>query len=263
MPELQIYHVDVFTQTLFRGKPAAVCPLDAWLDDIQLQAIAAENNLPATAFFVLQGDPYPLRCFTPSLEVPQSSHAALAAAFVLFTHFLPAGEQVRFETPRGPLRVAREGDRLALDLPRARASGCEAPLGLVAGLGRPPAEVLVTKDDPNYYAVYGQEQDIWALAPNLPLLAELHPYGVAVTAQGRAVDFVSRYFAPAQGLGEDPVTGSIHRVLAPYWAKRLGKSRLHARQLSQRQGDLFCEVAGHRLLVGGHAVLYLAGTILV
>jgi predicted PhzF superfamily epimerase YddE/YHI9 len=263
MTQLQIYQIDTFTRVVFRGNPAAVCPLDEWLDDVQLQAIAAENNLSETAFFVPQDDHYHLRWFTPTHEVPLCGHATLAAAFVILTRFLPAENQVTFETQSGTLQVTRDGDCFTLDLPRAKPTPCEPPLGLVAGLGRQPVEVLITRRDPNYYAIYEREEDIWALAPDLPLLAGLHPFGVAATAPGRSVDFVSRYFAPGYGIPEDPVTGSIHRVLAPYWARRLDRHSLHARQLSKRQGDLFCQVAGNRVLVAGHAVQYLAGTIVV
>jgi PhzF family phenazine biosynthesis protein len=228
---------------------------------VQLQAIAAENCLSKTAFFVREGAHYRLRWFTPSREVQQCGHAGLAAAFVILTRFRPADQQVTFQTHSGSLQVSRDGDRLTLDLPRARPAVCEPPLGLLAGLSQPPFEVLATRHDPNYYAVYEQEDDIWALVPDMTLLADLHPYGVAVTAPGRSEDFVSRYFAPSYGIPEDPVTGSIHCALAPYWAKRLDKHNLHARQISRRQGDLYCEVKGHRVLISGYAVEYLAGKI--
>jgi predicted PhzF superfamily epimerase YddE/YHI9 len=261
--EIPIYQIDVFTQSVFRGNPAAVCPLVWWLDDLQMQEIAAENNLSETAFYVRQESGYHLRWFTPSQEVSLCGHATIAAAFVILTHFRPRDDLVRFETQSGPLEVHRDGERLALDLPRARPTRCEPPLGLLAGLGQAPAEVLATRREPNYFAVYEREDEIWSLAPDMHLLADLHPYGVVVTAPGRSVDFVSRYFAPGYGIPEDPVTGSIHCALAPYWAKRLEKQTLHARQISQRQGDLYCEVKGHRVLVSGHAVEYLAGKIQV
>ncbi len=258
---IPLHQVDAFTDRPFAGNPAAVCPLEAWLPDETLQAIAAENNLSETAFFVPRdGEPdaYDLRWFTPAAEVPLCGHATLASAHVLFERD-PALACVRFQTREsGPLEVTRDGDLLAMDFPSAPPGPCDPPDGLIDALGEPPDELL--KGTHYYMAVYGREADVAALAPDFPAVARAGAE-VIVTAPGDAadLDFVSRFFAPSLGIDEDPVTGSAHCTLTPYWAKRLGKSKLRARQISARGGDVFCEDRGERVLLCGSAVTVIIG----
>jgi PhzF family phenazine biosynthesis protein len=258
-----MFQIDAFTREVFHGNPAAVCPLEAWLDDATLQAIAAENNLSETAFFVPDGSGFHLRWFTPRYEVNLCGHATLAAAFVIFKFIDPVKESIDFHTRSGILRVTREVNLLTLDFPLLKPVVCaEVPEQLPSGLGKDPLEVLaVETDDPNYFAVFATEEEIRAIKPDFNLLEQLAPYGVAVTAPGQGSDFVSRYFAPSYGISEDPVTGSIHCSLTPYWSGRLGASRLHARQVSARGGDLFCELQGDRVYISGHAACFLEGQI--
>jgi PhzF family phenazine biosynthesis protein len=257
---LPIYQVDAFTDTLFGGNPAAVCPLQAWLPDATMQAIAAENNLSETAFFVREAGDYALRWFTPSVEVDLCGHATLAAAHVVFSFLEPARERVRFRTLKaGTLEVSRRSDLLTMDFPARPAAPCEAPAGLLAALGGTPREVLRARD---CLVVYGSAAEIATLKPDLIALAAVDCWGVIVTAPGEdELDFVSRFFAPAQGVPEDPVTGSAHSTLVPYWAKLLGKKTLTARQLSRRGGLLYCALNDERVDIGGHAVTYLTGHI--
>ncbi|HET7593818.1 MAG TPA: PhzF family phenazine biosynthesis protein [Stellaceae bacterium] len=259
---LPIYQVDAFTDRLFGGNPAAIVPLEQWLPDQTLQAIAAENNLAETAFFVPEGDSYALRWFTPTVEVDLCGHATLASAYVIFRFLDPRREQVDFRTLKaGTLSVKRQGEALAMDFPSRPATPVTMPETLAAALGKRPASVLAARD---YLAVYEQPEEVAALAPDFAALARLDRFAVIVTAPGRdGVDFVSRFFAPAQGIDEDPVTGSSHCTLTPYWAKRLGKTRLEARQISRRGGALTCTLAGERVVMAGRCVLYLEGTITV
>ena len=261
---LKLYQIDAFTSTVFGGNPAAVVPLEAWLSDAQMQAIAAENNLAETAFFVPEPGGYGLRWFTPACEVPLCGHATLASAFVLFTEIDPLLNSVTFQTQSGALTVTRSGDhRLQMDFPRHPMTAVDAPHALLAGLGAAPHEAYFAADNPNYYAVYNTEAEVRALAPDFAALLPLGPLGVTVTAPGTDCDFVSRYFAPGFGIPEDPVTGSTHCVLAPYWAERLGKTTLFARQVSLRGGELFCTVGDSRVLISGQAVKYLEGEIFI
>jgi len=257
---LPVFHVDAFTAKAFAGNPAAVIPLGAWLDDQLMQAVAGENNLSETAFFVPRGDFYDLRWFTPRCEVKLCGHATLASAFVLLRFLDPGQDTVQFETRfSGRLTVSRDGDRLAMDFPARLPWRCaEPPAELIAGLGKVPAEVWQIKED-KYFAVFEHEEDVRGIRPDLRVVAQLHPAAVAVTAPGNNADFVSRYFAPSYGVPEDPVTGSSHCALAPYWAERLGKPSLHARQLSERGGELWCEVQKERVILKGNAVLTLRG----
>ena len=256
--KIRQYQVDAFTSRLFGGNPAAVCPLESWLEDETLQAIAAENNLSETAFFVGGRGSYELRWFTPTVEVNLCGHATLASAFVVFRHLEPSLEAVSFRSKSGELRVTRSGDLLTLDFPAWRPSRCEAPEALIRGLGHAPREVWATED---YLAVYESEHEVRALQPAMDALGGLDRFAVIVTAPGRRSDFVSRFFAPRQGIPEDPVTGRAHCTLVPYWASRLDKSRLHALQVSRRGGELFCEARGERVGIGGRAVQFLEGTI--
>ncbi|WP_119460234.1 PhzF family phenazine biosynthesis protein [Rhodospirillaceae bacterium SYSU D60014] len=263
--EIAIYQIDAFTSRLFAGNPAAVCPLERWLPDEVMQAIAAENNLAETAFFVPKdGDAgraaFGLRWFTPTVEVPLCGHATLATGFVIATILAPGTENMRFETRSGPLEVTRRGDLFVLDFPARPPEPVATPPALSAALGLAPREVLAAS---SYLAVFADEAEVAALAPDMAAIAALDRDGVIATAAGREVDFVSRYFAPAAGIPEDPVTGSAHCILTPYWAKRLGRSSLHARQISTRGGELFCEDHGARVTIAGRAVRYLEGRIFV
>lgn len=256
--ETPIYQVDAFSSARFHGNPAAVCPLEGWLDDKTLQAIAGENNLSETAFFVLESEPYPLRWFTPVSEVDLCGHATLAAAFVFFEFINPSLKKVEFSTKSGRLTVERNNSLLAMDFPSRPPTACAAPSPLIEGLGLEPREVLSSRD---YLAVYDSEEEIRSLRPRMDLLLELDRLGVIVTSTGEDADFVSRFFAPKAGVPEDPVTGSAHCTLVPYWAKKAGKRRLRAFQLSQRGGELFCEDLGERVRIAGEAVLYMRGSI--
>ena len=262
---IPLYQIDAFvTEQPFSGNPAAVCPLDSWLPTDLMQAIAAENNLSETAFFVAEGEGYRLRWFTPATEVDLCGHATLASAYVVFDRLSPARRSVTFTTEKaGPLTVTRDGDLLALDFPARPPEACATTDAVTDALGRRPAALLAARD---YLAVYDSADEIAALKPNVAAVAALDRFAVIVTAPGRGeVDFVSRFFAPARGVDEDPVTGSAHCTLIPYWAERLGKTRLMARQLSRRGGALACAVVGSpgggRVTIAGRAVPFLEGTI--
>lgn len=258
MPSIPIYHIDAFASRVFTGNPAAVCPLDAWLDDATLQAIAAENNLSETAFFVYDGERVALRWFTPVTEVDLCGHATLAAAFVIFNELEPQRDAVVFGSRSGDLAVTRAGDLLTLDFPATPTTACAAPEELIAGLGCTPLEVRQCAD---YLVVLEDEAAVRALQPRMDMLIQLDTRGVIATAPGDTADFVSRFFAPAYGIPEDPVTGSAHCALTPYWARRLGKRSLHALQVSARGGELFCTEAGTRVSIAGRAIKYLEGRI--
>jgi PhzF family phenazine biosynthesis protein len=257
---IPLYHIDAFTEGPFTGNPAAVCPLDRWLPAALMQAIAAENNLSETAFFAPEGEGWRLRWFTPSTEVDLCGHATLAAAYVIFNLLMPDRRQVVFHTEKaGDLTVTRAGEMIALDFPARPPAHCAAPAGLSQALGREPAAVLAARD---YLAVYDDPDEVAALAPDFSALARLDRFAVIATAPGTGeIDFVSRFFAPAQGVDEDPVTGSSHCTLIPYWAGRLGKTRLRARQSSRRGGSLACMLDGDRVEIAGRATLYLSGVI--
>jgi PhzF family phenazine biosynthesis protein len=259
MRTIPIYQVDAFTSTIFSGNPAAICPLEEWLPDEQLQAIATENNLSETAYFVpANGDGFQLRWFTPASEMDLCGHATLASAYVLFHELGERGNLLRFQTLSGELRVSREGDLLALNFPARPPAPVPANASLIAALGAEPKEVLAARD---YLVRYETEEQVRALAPEMEKLKQLDRFAVIVTAPGRECDFVSRFFAPAKGVPEDPVTGSAHCTLIPYWAKELGKSTLHARQVGRRGGELFFKLLGDRVEIAGQAVLFLKGTI--
>lgn len=260
---MKVYQIDAFTDKVFGGNPAAVVPLRTWLPDTLMQQIAAENNLAETAFLVPEADGYGLRWFTPACEVPLCGHATLASAFVLFTEIDPALSSVAFRTQSGILTVIHDGDRLQMDFPRHALTAVESPPALLAGLKLTPREIYFTEANPNFYAVYETEAEVRALAPDFAALLPLGSLGFAATAPGRDCDFVSRYFAPGFGIPEDPVTGSTHCALAPYWGERLGRTQLHARQASSRGGELFCRVGDSRVLISGQAVKYLEGEIFI
>jgi len=256
--KIPLYQVDAFASRVFTGNPAAVCPLQAWLPDAQLQQIAAENNLSNTAFFVPDGDAYQLRWFTPAVEVELCGHATLASAYVIFKELGVQSSQICFRTKSGELTVQRQGDRLALDFPSRPPDACEVHPDLLRAIGGQPEKVLAARD---YLVIYPSEAELRALKPNMELLATMDRFAVIATAPGAQYDFVSRFFAPAKGVPEDPVTGSAHCTLIPYWATRLGKRQLHAYQASARGGELWCEDCGPRVRIAGHAVLFLRGTI--
>ena len=258
--KIPLFQVDAFTAELFKGNPAAVCPLPEWLPDPLLQSIAAENNLSETAFFVRRGSRYELRWFTPAVEVDLCGHATLASAFVIFQRQEPDAEEAVFDTRSGELRVRRQGELLAMDFPARPPSPCAEPPGLAEALGASPREVWRSRD---LLAVFDSEAAVRELAPKFDLLRRLDTFAVIVTAPGEQVDFVSRFFAPRAGVDEDPVTGSAHCTLVPYWAGRLAKSELHARQVSHRGGELWCEDHGARVTIKGRCVLYLEGHILL
>lgn len=258
--KLEIYQVDAFTSKPFHGNPAAVVPLEAWLPDETMLAIAAENNLAETAFFVKEGDGYELRWFTPEVEIDLCGHATVASGYVLYNELGYSGPEIKFRSKSGELRVSRDGERFVLDFPSRPAAECDIPDGLVEALGTAPTKILKSRD---YLAIYKTEADILALKPDFRAIAGLGVHAVIVTAPGNRSDFVSRFFAPAVGIDEDPVTGSAHCTLTPYWAERLGKNTLFARQVSKRGGEVHCELAGDRVKLGGDAVLYLKGEIYV
>ncbi len=255
-----MYQIDAFTDRLFGGNPAAVCPLDRWLDDAVMQSIAAENNLAETAFFVSNGVEYDLRWFTPATEVDLCGHATLASAWVVFNELAAERETVTFSTRSGNLVVRRAGERLVMDFPAKPAHPRDLPPALLDGLGRAPEAVFAADD---YMAVFASEDDVRALRPDMAALAQNDRRGVIVTAPGKRTDFGSRFFAPNLGIPEDPVTGSAHCTLVPYWSAQLGKQKLHALQVSTRGGELFCEDHGERVIIAGHAVKYFEGTITV
>jgi PhzF family phenazine biosynthesis protein len=257
---IPIYQVDAFTSRVFAGNPAAVCPLDKWLPDQILQSIAAENNLAETAFFVRTGDRYHIRWLTPAVEVDLCGHATLASAWVLFNKLGHPGNSVTFDSKGGPLSVSRDGDLLTLDFPSRPPQAVEASDELVAALGGDPLEFYAARDT---LAVYPSEEAVRALTPDFGRLARSGAWAVIATATGRDCDFVSRFFAPAQGIDEDPVTGSAHCTLTPFWAHRYGKNRLTAKQVSRRGGELACELAGDRVKIAGQAVLFLEGAITI
>ena len=240
MQQIQIYQIDAFTDGVFHGNPAAVCPLEHWLDDAMLQAIAQENNLSETAFFIPRNHGFHIRWFTPIHEVPLCGHATLASAFVIFTELEPERQSVQFESKSGPLQVTRQGSMFEMDFPAYLMTPCQSPpSSLLKTLKEQSHELFVVEADPNYYVILSTEDEVRAIEPDLNLIEQLHPYGVIVTAPGTQSDCVSRFFAPSYGIPEDPVTGSIHCALVPYWSNRLKKSKIHAYQASQRGGDLY------------------------
>jgi PhzF family phenazine biosynthesis protein len=258
--KISCYIVDAFASEVFRGNPAAVCPLEKWLPDATLQNIAAENNLSETAFIIPRGNDFDLRWFTPTVEMDLCGHATLATAFVLFTEQKLSGNEIRFHSRSGILTVSRSGEILTLDFPSRPPEKCDAPDALIRGLGKAPARVFKSRD---YLAMFDSVEEVRLLKPDFAVLKTLDCLGIIATAKGNDCDFVSRFFAPAAGVDEDPVTGSAHCTLIPFWAQRLGKNKMFARQISKRGGELFCELAGDRVRIGGKAVLYLRGEIVL
>jgi PhzF family phenazine biosynthesis protein len=262
MKKYKLYQVDAFTEKLFGGNPAAVCPLNEWLDDTLLQKIAMENNLAETAFYVKLDDRYEIRWFTPNVEVDLCGHATLATAYVLFFHENHTGNAIIFHSPRsGELTVSKKADRLTLDFPIDEFSEIPISSEITNCFDRKPVEVYKGKTD--YLLVFEKETDITDIKPHFERIAKLKARGVIITAKGETVDFVSRFFAPQSGIIEDPVTGSAHTTLTPYWAGKLNKTELSAIQLSERKGYLQCKFLGERVEISGQAKLYLKGEIFI
>lgn len=259
---LKIYQIDAFTDEVFGGNPAAVCPLDEWPDDFLLQKIAMENNLAETAFYVKNGDIYEIRWFTPTVEVDLCGHATLATAYVLLSYENHEGNTIRFHSPRsGALTVARNKDLLTLNFPADVFTEVDLSSELLRCFEVKPQAAYRGKTD--YMLVFENEDEINGLVPVLESISQLDGRGVIVTAKGGEVDFVSRFFAPQSGVNEDPVTGSAHTTLMPYWVAQLGKNELTARQLSSRKGELQCKLLGDRVDISGKAKLYMKGEIYV
>lgn len=256
--KLPLYQLDAFTDRLFGGNPAAVVLLDAWLPDSVLAAIAAENNLAETAYVIPRADVSPLRWFTPTVEMDLCGHATLAAADVLFRYRFPKLDRLTFSTKSGELAVTREGALLKMDFPARPGKPVAVTEALAAALGARPREAYLARD---LLAIFESESDVRSLRPDFARVASLDAFAVIVSAPGATVDFVSRFFAPGAGIPEDPVTGSSHCTLVPYWAARLSKNTLTAKQLSPRGGDLLCELRGDRVVIAGQVVEYLRGEI--
>ncbi len=257
---IPMYQVDAFTGRVFRGNPAAVCVLDGWPEDGLMQAVAAENNLSETAFLSGGGGRYGLRWFTPVTEVDLCGHATLASSFVIFSFLEPGANEIAFDTRSGELRVRRDGAWLHMDFPALPPTPCPCPDDLALGLGRRPRAVLRAN---MYVAIFDTEDEIRALEPDMEILKRLDLMGVIASAPGIHTDFVSRVFGPKVGIPEDPVTGSAHCVLTPYWAERLGKNVFLARQVSRRGGEIHCTLNGNRVGLAGQAVLFLRGEIML
>ncbi len=258
--KLKIYQVDAFTKHVFGGNPAAVCILNQWIATDLMQKIAAENNLAETAFIVKKDEFYEIRWFTPTVEVDLCGHATLATAHVLFNYYLTDENYIAFHSHlSGSLSVSKENDLLTLDFPCDTITKIETPLVLIDALGKTPLESWKGKND--FMLVFDSQATIESFKPNFQLLETAGERGVIVTAKGDEVDFVSRFFGPQVGINEDPVTGSAHTTLLPYWHQVLGKTTFTAMQLSKRKGHLYCEFLGNRVKIAGNAVTYLIGEI--
>ncbi|OQX79429.1 MAG: isomerase [Bacteroidetes bacterium 4484_276] len=257
----KIYQIDAFANQVFKGNPAAVCPLEGWLPDEVMQNIAFENNLSETAFFVREGNVFQIRWFTPTIEVDLCGHATLATAHVLFNHLDYKGDIIFLESKSGDLRVMKDEDMLWLDFPTGFCEKVNMPPNLIEAFTAQPVEALAARD--YLMAVYESEEAIQNMKPDFNRLKELPYHAIIVTAKGNDVDFVSRMFAPVIGIDEDPVTGSAHTLLTPYWSQKLKKVHLSARQVSSRGGELQCKMSGDRVEIGGQAVTYLVGEIVV
>lgn len=258
--KIPIFQVDTFTGNVFSGNPAAVCPLEHWIEDEILQAIAAENSLSETAFFVDRGDYYQLRWFTPQMEVSCCGHGTLATAYIIAKKINPEKDKILFGTHKGELAVSIEGELISITFPAMDPVPCDPPGNLLNAFNIQPVEVLAS----NYYmAVYEDEDQIIAIKPYMALIKELDRLGVVVTAPGRDYNFVSRFFAPSMGIPEDSVSSSAHCILAPYWSKKYKKAKLTACQLSKRGGELICQYLDHRVIISGKATLYMEGIITI
>ena len=259
--ELTIYQIDAFTAQLFGGNPAAVCPLTEWLPTDIMQKIALENNLSETAFIIPEGDRYHIRWFTPAIEVDLCGHATLATAHALYAEMGYAKDAVVFNSKSGLLTVSKKGDLYTMNFPTDELGTVAIPQEITDGLGVMPKEVFRGKDD--YLAIFDSQTTIENFSPDFNKLGQLKARGIITTAKGDTVDFISRCFFPAAGIDEDPVTGSAHTTMTPYWTKKLGKTQMDARQLSARGGLLHCEYLGDRVNISGKAVTYLRGVITI
>ncbi len=257
MTSIPLYQLDAFTDRPFGGNPAAVCPLDEWLPDDVMQAIALENNLSETAFYVPEGDGFRLRWFTPKIEVDLCGHATLATGALILEKLEPGRDAVSFETRSGTLGVRRDGDMLVMDFPALPPKEVDMPADLADALGKAPVRFMRAVKN---MAVFDSEADVREVNPDFGYIAAMEGMGLIVTAPGDGSDCASRYFAPHAGIDEDPVTGSAHCTIVPYWADVLGKEAIHARQVSERAGDLYCRMAGDRVVIGGRARLVIEGT---
>ncbi|MGK9476816.1 PhzF family phenazine biosynthesis protein [Melioribacter sp. OK-6-Me] len=257
--ELDIFQVDAFASELFRGNPAAVVPLEKWLDDDLMQNIAAENNLSETAFFIKDGNNYRIRWMTPTSEVPLCGHATLATSFVIFNFFEKEANVLNFISKSGPLSVLKEKDLLVLDFPSNKPQPVKMPEGIIKCFGKEPVESLESSSF--LLLIFDDEEFIRNYIPDIEAIKKFHKHGVIISSRGKEVDFVSRVFVPNEGINEDPVTGSAHTVLTPYWSEKLNKKLLTAYQVSKRGGKLICENSGERTKIKGNAVLYLKGKI--
>ena len=256
--KLDMYQVDAFTDKVFGGNPAAVCPLDEWLDDKTLQNIAAENNLSETAFFVKKGKKYQIRWMTPTVEVDLCGHATLASSYVIFNELKQETDKITFESKSGDLIITKENGLISMNFPVRSPQKTEIDENHLNSVSIKPKEVYF---DNTFLFIYNNEKEIREVKPDIEIIKRLKSDGLIITAPGDTVDFVSRFFAPHAGIPEDPVTGYAHTILTPFWAERLGKQKLHARQLSKRAGDVFCDFLGDRVNLAGKAVLYSKGEI--
>jgi PhzF family phenazine biosynthesis protein len=255
-----IYQIDAFTSRAFAGNPAAVMPMNRFLSDATMLAIAAENNLSETAFLIAEGGDYRLRWFTPQVEVPLCGHGTLASGAVVMERLEPGRNRVVFHSASGPLTVTRSGAGYVMDLPARPSQEVATPPGLAEALSAVPVEVRVNEF--NYMAVLENAQSVRRLSPEMAVIARMNRPGVIVTAPGDGIyDFISRYFAPAKGIPEDPVTGAAHSMLAPYWAQRLGKTEFRAFQASRRGGEILCRLVNNRTELEGSCVFYLEGEV--
>jgi PhzF family phenazine biosynthesis protein len=258
--KLKLYQVDAFAAKVFSGNPAAVCPLEKWLPDELLQNIAMENNLSETAFYIKEGARYIIRWFTPAAEVDLCGHATLAASHVLFNHENHQGNEISFFSPRSAaLDISRKNGLITLNFPTDVYQQVELTAELTTGLDTKPLEAFKGKTD--YMLVFENEQQITNIKVNIPLIAKVEARGIIITAKGNSADFVSRFFGPQVGVDEDPVTGSAHTTLTPYWAKKLGKNEMTAIQLSKRKGYLNCKYLNERVEISGQAKTYMCGEI--
>ena len=257
--KLSLYQIDAFADKLFSGNPAAVIPLEKWIDDLLMQQIAEENNLAETVFFVPKKDGFHIRWFTPELEIDLCGHATLATAFVLFNYEGFAGEKISLQSRSGILTVTKNQDLLTLDFPADEVTEVPLTSNLTSGFKETPIKVLKGKTD--YVLVFENEEQVKNCKPDFKEIAKLNARGIIITSKGKQVDFVSRFFGPQAGVDEDPVTGSAHTTLTPYWAKELDKKELSAAQLSARGGKLWCKLNGNRVEISGRARLFSTGLI--
>jgi len=258
--KLKLYQVDAFAKKTFEGNPAAICPLEKWLDDTLMQKIAEENNLSETAFFVKTDGVFHIRWFTPTSEVDMCGHATLASAHVIYTYLDYKEDEIIFDSKSGILKVTKEDDKYSMDFPAQKIEACEIPIEFMVAFDALPIACYKAMD---YLLVFDDEKDIINANPDIQKLQEVDLRGVMITAKSKEYDFVTRFFAPKYGIDEDPVTGSAFTQLVPYWSEVLGKEALHAKQVSPREGEVYCRIKGDRVEMAGYAVSYLEGVITI